>query len=85
MTQTLKPTEMEGNIIGADCNYTYSDSHDDYKTMTAFAFLLAAYSIAVGAVACLTQYQNEVILEARKSPRSRGLSTGMGDVSNQLM
>ena len=74
--------DMDGNIIGADCNYNYTDGSDDYKTMTAFAFLTAAYSVAVGVLACLAQYQNELSLEARKSPRSRGLSTDLGDVSN---
>lgn len=77
--------DIDGNIIGADCNYTYSDSHDDYKTMTGFAAVVAAYSITVSVVSCLTQYQNEVLLDSRKSPRSRGLSTDMGDVSNSLM
>lgn len=76
--------KMDGNIIGADCNYTYSDARGDYQAMSAFAFMTAGLILVVSVISCLVSYQNQQYVE-QKADLNQGLQTSMNEVQNEFM
>merc|ERR1711871_23496 len=67
---------MDGNTNGPDCNYNYSDSSGDYKTMTAFAMLTSIWSVLTSVLVCLVVPANEALL-IEKENLTDGLATNM--------
>jgi len=71
---------IDGNILGSDCNYNFTDSHPDFKTVTAFACITALWAIFTSIVVCLTSQGNEAHL-SEKQNLTQGLATSMDGIN----